>query len=702
MIDRVRKGDFKGGLAVFARYVPFPAILARICDRPCEASCKRTEAGDPVRINALERACVDLGGSAPVRKRMAGVPRRIAISGGGLSGLTAAVELAAKGYEVTVFEPGPRLLDEIRGLCDDAVAADLAVLASLEVDIRLNAPMPDLDSTGEFDAVYLQAGVPIDPDTLATARPGVFAGGAHGASPVRAVQAGKCAAISIDRFLQGASLVAGREHLGPVPTRLYMNTGGIAPVAAIEPADPSGRYSKDEAVREAGRCFPCGCMECVKVCEYLAHYRSYPKRYVREIYNNDCIIMGAHPANLMVNSCTLCGLCAEVCPEKLNMGDVCLDARESLTAKGKMPPSAHEFALRDMAFSTSEAFTLVRHQPGFHSSAAVFFPGCQLSGSSPDHVFRTYQHLTRTIPGGVGLMLGCCGAPAHWAGRRDQFEEVLRPLREAWTGMDRPRLIAACSSCYRTLKDNLPEIPVDSLWNVMERSALPEAMRLPRTLALHDPCTTRGEPGIQDAARRLLTAMGVTIQELNRRDQMACCGFGGLARFANPEVTDKILKRRIAESDADFVTYCAMCRDSFARQGKRAWHILDLVLGADGADPAARPDPGFSSRQENRARLKSRFLREIWTEKMADQPAQVQLSVSPGVMALLELRMILLDDIRSVVHHAESTGAKLEDRATGHILASYRPACVTYWVEYSPGESGIVIHNAYSHRMQVE
>ena len=133
MIDRVRKGDFKGGLAVFARYVPFPAILARICDRPCQASCKRTEAGDPVRINALERACVDLGGSAPVRKRMAGVERRIAISGGGLSGLTAAVELAAKGYEVTVFEPGPRLLDEIRGLCEDAVAADLAVLASLEV-----------------------------------------------------------------------------------------------------------------------------------------------------------------------------------------------------------------------------------------------------------------------------------------------------------------------------------------------------------------------------------------------------------------------------------------------------------------------------------------------------------------------------------------------------------------------------------------
>jgi hypothetical protein len=268
--------------------------------------------------------------------------------------------------------------------------------------------------------------------------------------------------------------------------------------------------------------------------------------------------------------------------------------------------------------------------------------------------------------------------------------------------MDRPRLIAACSSCYRTFKDNLPEIPVESLWNVMEGAALPEAVRPARTLAVHDPCTARGEHRVQDSVRRLLARMGVTIEELNGRDLMSCCGFGGLAQFANPELAEKIVKRRSAESETDFVAYCAMCRDNFARQGKRASHILDLVFGDAGTDGAARPDPGFSGRQENRARLKTRFLREIWRESMADETPHVKLTLSVEVAALLERRMILLDDVRAVVEYAERTGQKVQNRATGHFVAQHRPACVTYWVEYSASETGFAIHNAYSHRMKVE
>ena len=46
-----------------------------------------------------------------------------------------------------------------------------------------------------------------------------------------------------------------------------------------------------------------------------------------------------------------------------------------MVARGKMPPSHHDFALREMAFARSEAVTLARHQPGFDTSAALFFPG---------------------------------------------------------------------------------------------------------------------------------------------------------------------------------------------------------------------------------------------------------------------------------------------------------------------------------------
>jgi len=658
--------------------------------------------------------------------------QRVAVVGAGLSGLTAAVDLAVKGYAVVVFEAKARLLDRLLDfneciLPHSVIFADLAVLAKLEIEIRSNCWIGSGRCHGlteEYDAVYLGLGpesfdpggevalrpnghLAIDPLTFATSHPKVFAGGAHryspaAYSPITSLQDGRYAALSVDRFLQGASLSASRENQGPYASRLYVNTRGVEPLPAIVAANPFHGYTEDEAVREAERCLPCQCLECVKVCEYLAHYKSYPKRYVREIYNNDCIVMGQHPANRMVNTCSLCGLCEAVCPEKLSMGEVCLDARESMVKKGKMPPSAHEFALRDMAFSTSEAFALARHQPGFTSSAAVFFPGCQLCASSPDHVLRAYEYLQGRIAGGVGLILGCCGAPAQWAGERDLFANILQSVRSEWERMGRPRLITACSTCYRMFKDNLPDIQVESIWTVIDRLGLPapEGAIQPRTLAIHDPCTTRDEEDVQASVRLILGKLGTNVVELNDRGLTTCCGYGGLMQFADATVADKVVNRRIRQSNSDYVTYCAMCRDNFSRRGKRALHILDLIFEVEGSDPAARADPGFSQRQENRARLKARLLRDVWRETVADREQQLNLMIDPDVLALMEKRMILVEDVRKVISHAESTGEKILSQ-TGRFVASYRPASVTYWVEYSAQGSGFVVHNAYSHRMEV-
>ena len=93
-----------------------------------------------------------------------------------------------------------------------------------------------------------------------------------------------------------------------------------------------------------------------------------------------------------------------------------------------MPPSAHDFALRDMAFSTGEKFALVRHEPGTTGSEYLFFPGCQLAGSAPEQVEAVYGYLRDRLSGGVGLALGCCGAPADWAGREALCREVIDDL----------------------------------------------------------------------------------------------------------------------------------------------------------------------------------------------------------------------------------------------------------------------------------
>jgi len=735
MMELLRKGDFKLAFALFARIIPFPAIIGYICDHPCEGTCKRREAGEAIQIHQLERACVDAGfPAAPFRTNKQLHKKRIAVVGAGLSGLCVAAELGVKGHAVVLFEARPQALARLRAydpqvLPGSAIDADLARFDGTSVELRLNEAIDFPSATGlaaladQFDAIYLGLGpdpqpalagvlaltadghLAIDALTFATSHPKVFAGGSqrYGASylPINSLQDGRYASLSIDRMLQGASLTANRDTQGTQPSRLFVNTSRYAPLPAVIPADPVRGFSQTEAIAEATRCFPCHCLECVKVCPFLEHFGAYPKRYIREIYNNETIIMGPRKTNRLIDSCTLCGLCAAVCPEDLGMGEVCLSARQGMTEKGKMPPSHHDFALRDLAFSRSDAFVLARHQPGFERSAAVFYPGCQLAASSPEHVEKTYAHLCATLDGGVGLMLGCCGAPAQWAGREDLFAETRAAFASEWRRLGQPTLITACSSCFRMFTDHQPEVPVQSLWSVLERVGLP-AGALPKaaTLAIHDPCTTRHDAAIQGSVRRLLDQRGVPAIELDGPGLTTCCGFGGLAEFANPLVANKIVDRRIGQNDADYLTYCAMCRDNFARRGKRAVHLLDLVFpGAD--DPAARPDPGFSMRQENRGRLKRRLLRDLWEETVNEPAAGIELVVSAEVHADLERKLILLDDVRQTVVHAETSGEKLLDRKSGHFIASHRAVSITYWIEYTVEDGRYVIHRGYSHRMQL-
>lgn len=731
LAETVGKGDFPAAFALFARKVPFPAILARVCDRPCESACRRAEAGDAIAIRALERAAVELGSANAARPRLPRTrSKRVAVVGAGLSGLTAAYDLALKGREVVVYEFGAKPLRCLRKLPpsvlpDEVIDKDVSVLADLGVVINYNSPVDDArlaELAVIFDAVYLGMGpvapvlpslamtetgrIAVDPDTYATSNPKIFAGGGlrYGAtfSPITSVHDGRFAAQSIERLLQGASLTANRDDYGAHPTRLYTDTSRFAPAPRVDMADPAAGYDCDEAIREARRCFPCQCLECVRVCEYLAHYGSYPKRYVREIYNNDSIVMGARKSNRMINSCSLCGLCAAVCPEGLGMAETCLEARQSMVARGKMPPSAHDFALRDLAFSASDAFALARHQPGHDTSAAVFFPGCQLSASSPGHVERVYEYLRAVIPGGVGLILGCCGAPAKWAGREDLHRQTRDAFVEQWRRLGAAPVIAACSTCFDMFGIDMPDMAVTPLWSVFERHGLPVGAATPARLALHDPCTTRAAPEIRHSVRSLLARLGVEVEELNDEGMGPCCGFGGLMEFANPEVADKVVDRRAGESDADFLAYCAMCRDNFARRGKRSLHLLDLIFPVAGADPAARPDPGFSGRHRGRARLKARLLRELWKEDPMPEAKTLPLILSPEVLAKVERRQILLDDIRQAIVAAERSGHGFRDPATGHLFATHRLATVTYWVEFTPGPDGATVHSAYSHRMEIE
>ncbi|MBU2551881.1 MAG: 4Fe-4S dicluster domain-containing protein [Proteobacteria bacterium] len=723
------RGNWDEAWKVLRRTMPLPGILGRVCDAPCRDRCKRSEAGDPIEIGALERFCV----SRPSpRQRIQPLPAKdskVAVIGSGLSGLTAAWDLSGKGYPVEVFEPGPRpaarLLERYPGLLtEEIITAELALLERLGVAIHLDHPVDESDfihaCLDGFQAVFLSLDI-ADPSAWGldadgngrtvtdlpwrmTGRPGLFAGGAD-ESPVRRAAEGRWAATSMDRFLQNVSLTAGREKEGPYETRLHTSLDRVDPLPAVPFSGPEGTYTLDEARAEASRCLQCECLECVKVCPFLERFKAYPRKYAREIYNNESIVMGTRQANKLINSCSLCGLCERVCPQDFAMQDLCLEVRRNMVRTGKMPPSAHEFALLDMEFSQSDRFFLARHEPGRENGSYVFFPGCQLSAVCPDQAVRVYDDLRKRIEGGVGLMLGCCGAPAHWAGREDAFAREADRFRRTWRDLGRPRVVAACSTCLLMIQENLPEVDAVSLWQVWSDIGPPECRFQPAgPLAVHDPCTTRGREDVRAAVRRILDAAGAPFEELDLgRDRTECCGFGGLMQSANPDLAREVAARRAARSGSDYLAYCAMCRDSLAGTGKRVVHLLDLFFPLAGADPAERPRIGWSERRENRARLKARLLREIWKEDFERMEAhqKIRLAIAPEVLEVLDRRRILIEDVRKVIHHAETSGDRLLHPETGRYKASFKPYQATFWVEYSLRDGGYEVHNAYAHRMEV-
>jgi len=106
---------------------------------------------------------------------------------------------------------------------------------------------------------------------------------------------------------------------------------------------------------------------------------------------------------------------------------------------------------------------------------------------------------------------------------------------------------------------------------------------------------------IQDSVRNILQKMDCKIQELpNSREKTECCSYGGLMWLANRPVAEEVVQRRIAESELDYVTYCACAATSLQNVASEPCTCSTWSYGAPEVDWATAPAMGFSQRHENR------------------------------------------------------------------------------------------------------
>jgi len=179
-------------------------------------------------------------------------------------------------------------------------------------------------------------GILVDPATLATSLPGVFAGGdaVSGADlAVRAVAAGKLAAVSIDQHLGGRRVQGDPEMVTVVMNKLdeqelaaFFRQVEEAPRAAVPERPAADRirdfgeveaaFAPETARREAARCMNCGCWKSTtcQLRQYATEYGAEPLRFAgaKRRFERD----SSHPDIVYEpGKCILCGACVQVAAE---------------------------------------------------------------------------------------------------------------------------------------------------------------------------------------------------------------------------------------------------------------------------------------------------------------------------------------------------------------------------------------------------
>ncbi|MCC7299916.1 MAG: FAD-dependent oxidoreductase [Verrucomicrobia bacterium] len=107
-LDAIYRGEFEKAYRINLRDNVFPAVLGRVCARPCESACRHgwPGLGESVSICFSKRSSADFGGQASVvmDKWFPVSGKKVAVVGAGPAGLTAARQLALLGHDVTVYE----------------------------------------------------------------------------------------------------------------------------------------------------------------------------------------------------------------------------------------------------------------------------------------------------------------------------------------------------------------------------------------------------------------------------------------------------------------------------------------------------------------------------------------------------------------------------------------------------------------------
>ncbi|KAF0187928.1 MAG: hypothetical protein FD168_2164 [Desulfobulbaceae bacterium] len=375
------------------------------------------------------------------------------------------------------------------------------------------------------------------------------------------------------------------------------------------------------------KCTACGI--CQKECAFLRKY-GQPKE-----------IAQSYDPNLdsgMAFECSLCKLCTEVCPFKLDPAAMFLEMRRDAVRQGKGDFPQHR-AIRNYE---KQGFSSLFSYYGLpHGCDTVFFPGCGLPGTRPDKVIKLFTHLQKSIPA-LGIVLDCCTKPSHDLGDQIFFKTMFFELKNYLLEKGVTKIIVACPNCYKVFRQYGGELTVTTAYEALLQTDLPATGLISGTVTVHDPCAIRFEESIHDAARDLLSRKGLQVEEMkHHRRQTICCGEGGSVGFLAPELSQEWSGIRKIEADGrTTLTYCSGCAN-YLNPVTPTFHLLDLFFEPEATITGKAKVSRSPFTYLNRLKLKRYFRKHLDPAISRERPKNLDTRPSKGSL-LKRIAIIIL------------------------------------------------------------
>jgi len=222
----------------------------------------------------------------------------------------------------------------------------------------------------------------------------------------------------------------------------------------------------------------------------------------------------------------------------------------------------------------------------------LYYPGCLTKFGARD-LKQRYEKILEKI--GIDFIElsereRCCGSPAIKAGFVQDFKRLARDNLKMFKEHSVKKIITNCPACFMVLKKEYKKV-LNGKWNIEVEhisqtifKAVKDGKIKPKEKSdkatFHDPCHLGRQMGVYQEPREVIKALGYEIleMELNKKESF-CCGAGGGVRTNEPQLAEKIAKKRLKEAEETgvktLITACPLCY-LHLKENAQNLKVLDL------------------------------------------------------------------------------------------------------------------------------